>query len=100
MELRKLKLYSKNISAQFDFYKNVLGFEVDFFDKNKISISAGKTQLIFEEEKQNQVWFESIINKELVQQILSYGCDIEVLEPPSLKNQINEHVQMMSAYYL
>ena len=45
----------------------------------------------FEEEKQNQVWFESIINKELVQQILSYGCDIEVLEPPSLKNQINEH---------
>lgn len=54
----------------------------------------------FEEEKQNQVWFESIINKELVQQILSYGCDIEVLEPPSLKNQINEHVQMMSAYYL
>ncbi len=53
MELRKLKLYSKDISAQFDFYKNVLGFEVDFFDKNKISISAGKTQLIFEEEKQS-----------------------------------------------
>ena len=53
MELRKLKLYSKDISVQFDFYKNVLGFEADFFDENKISISSGTTQLIFEEDKES-----------------------------------------------
>jgi catechol-2,3-dioxygenase len=53
MELRKLKLYSKDISAQFDFYKNVLGLEADFSGENKISITAGSTQLIFEEEKQS-----------------------------------------------
>lgn len=51
MEIRKLKLYSKDITAQFNFYKNILGFEVEFFEKNKISISAGSTQLIFEEDK-------------------------------------------------
>ncbi len=51
MELRKIKLYSKDISAQYDFYKNVLGFESNFFEENKISISAGSTQLIFEEDK-------------------------------------------------
>ena len=53
MELRKLKLYSKDISAQFDFYNNVLGLEADFSGENKISITAGSTQLIFEEEKQS-----------------------------------------------
>ena len=53
MELRKLKLYSKDISAQLDFYKNVLGFEAKFFDKNKISFSAGTTQLIFEEDRKS-----------------------------------------------
>ena len=53
MELRKLKLYSKDISSQFNFYKNVLGFEVDYLEKNKISISAGTTQLILEEEKKS-----------------------------------------------
>ena len=39
----------------------------------------------FEDEKQNQIWFETIINKELIQQILSYGKDVEVLDV-ELKN--------------
>ena len=34
-----------------------------------------------EEDKQDQVWFETIVNKELVQQILSYGKDVQVIEP-------------------
>ena len=44
----------------------------------------------FEEDKQDQVWFETIINKELLQQILSYGRDVEVVEPIQLKETIHE----------
>jgi len=54
----------------------------------------------FEEEKQDQIWFESIINKELVQQLLSYGQDVEVLSPDSLKTQMQEHVEAMKKHYL
>ena len=54
----------------------------------------------FEKEKNDQVWFESIINKELVQQILSYGSDIEVIEPQELKMKLREHVLGMRTYYL
>lgn len=44
----------------------------------------------FEDDKQDQVWFETIINKELVQQLLSYGQDIEVLAPEELIKQLRE----------
>jgi predicted DNA-binding transcriptional regulator YafY len=54
----------------------------------------------FEEDKQDQVWFETIINKELVQQILSYGEDVEVLEPMELKEQVRAHANSMNTYYL
>jgi predicted DNA-binding transcriptional regulator YafY len=54
----------------------------------------------FEEDKQDQVWFETILNKELVQQILSYGKDLEVLEPAELKEQMREHANSMNRYYL
>ncbi|RAJ17835.1 helix-turn-helix transcriptional regulator [Olleya aquimaris] len=53
----------------------------------------------FEEEKQDQVWFETIINKELVQQLLSYGKDVEVLEPESLKKQMREHSKSIQQFY-
>ncbi|WMI70067.1 YafY family protein [Mangrovimonas sp. YM274] len=53
----------------------------------------------FEEEKQDQVWFETIINKELVQQLLSYGQDVEVLEPEGLKEQLSEQSKTMQQYY-
>lgn len=53
----------------------------------------------FEADKQDQVWFETIINKELVQQLLSYGKDVEVLEPESLKKQMKEHSKSMQQFY-
>ncbi|AEM70791.1 hypothetical protein Murru_1751 [Allomuricauda ruestringensis DSM 13258] len=53
----------------------------------------------FEEEKEDQVWFESIINLELVQQLLSFGQDVEVLEPKELKEQIRLHSKTMNKYY-
>jgi hypothetical protein len=54
----------------------------------------------FEEDKQDQVWFETIINKELVQQLLSYGQDLEIIEPKSLKKEMKDHVDSMINYYL
>jgi predicted DNA-binding transcriptional regulator YafY len=56
-------------------------------------------ELFFEENKQDQVWFDTIINKELVQQLLSYGKDVEILEPKSLIEQMKIHVTSMSKFY-
>ncbi|WP_139854243.1 helix-turn-helix transcriptional regulator [Aequorivita sinensis] len=53
----------------------------------------------FEEEKQDQVWFDTIINRELVQQLLSYGKDVQVLEPESLKLLMIEHSKALLEYY-
>ncbi|GAA4890364.1 WYL domain-containing protein [Flaviramulus aquimarinus] len=53
----------------------------------------------FEDDKQDQVWFETIINKELVQQILSYGQDVEILEPERLKEEVRRQVNVMQQYY-
>ncbi|CAL2085293.1 WYL domain-containing protein [Tenacibaculum sp. 190524A02b] len=53
----------------------------------------------FEKDKQNQIWFEAIINKELVQQLLSYGQDVEVIAPERLKLKMKEHVENMQNYY-
>lgn len=53
----------------------------------------------FEKEKQDQVWFETIINKELVQQLLSYGQDVEVLEPERLIKEMREHSIVMKQFY-
>lgn len=52
-----------------------------------------------EEDKNDQVWFETIINNELVQQILSYGRDVEVLEPERLKLMMLEHSKVMMNFY-
>jgi predicted DNA-binding transcriptional regulator YafY len=54
----------------------------------------------FEHEKYDQIWFESIINQELIQQILSYGSDVEVLEPKKLKNELKKHTENLKQYYL
>ena len=47
----------------------------------------------FEEEKSGQVWFDTVINKELIQQILSFGSDVEVLEPQRLNQTIKEQIR-------
>lgn len=53
----------------------------------------------FDEEKQDQIYFETIINKELVQQILSYGQDVEVLEPEALKVELRNQANKMREFY-
>lgn len=53
----------------------------------------------FEPEKQDQVWFHTFINNELVQQLLSYGKDVEVLAPLELKEQLKTHTKAMFDYY-
>ena len=53
----------------------------------------------FEKERKDQVWFETIINRELIQQILSYGKDVEVLTPKSLIELLEVHVSELNSYY-
>lgn len=52
-----------------------------------------------EEGKEDQVFFETVINLELVQQILSYGKDVEVLEPDGLRRIIAEEIKSLSELY-
>lgn len=52
-----------------------------------------------EDNKEDQVWFETILNNELVQQILSYGKDVEVLEPEELKMKMIEQTKAMQQFY-
>ena len=52
-----------------------------------------------EEDKENQVFFETVINPELVQQILSYGKDVKVLEPEGLIELMKEQANTMAEYY-
>ena len=48
---------------------------------------------------ENQVFFDAIINPELVQQIFSYGNDVEVIAPNSLRELMKEKVMEMSKRY-
>lgn len=50
--------------------------------------------------KEDQVFFETIINLELIQQLLSYGKDVEVIEPESLKRKMREHCEVMLQFYI
>lgn len=52
-----------------------------------------------DEGKEDEVFFETVINLELIQQILSYGKDVEVLEPEGLKKEMKEHAERMIDYY-
>lgn len=52
-----------------------------------------------EEGKEDQIFFETVINLELIQQILSYGKDVEVLEPDGLKLIMKEYTERMSEFY-
>lgn len=52
-----------------------------------------------DESKKNQVFFDCVINHELIQQILSYGNDVEVLEPKALRSVIAEKTKQMLKHY-
>lgn len=52
-----------------------------------------------EEGKEDQVFFETVINLELIQQILSYGKDVEVLEPEGLRLKMKDETNLMGEYY-
>jgi len=48
-----------------------------------------------DENRKNQVFFDCIINHELVQKILSYGEDIEIISPQSLREIVFEKAKQM-----
>lgn len=74
MEIRKLKLYSKNIKKQLSFYKEVLGFEATYLAENKITVTTGTTQLIFEEDqKSNFIYhFAFLIPNQKIEQAIDF----------------------------
>ena len=57
------------------------------------------TAKVINKDKSINYTFLAILNKELEQQILSYGCDIKVLKPKILKLQIKNIVAAMSKNY-
>lgn len=46
------------------------------------------------------ITFPMRINKEFVSQLLSFGCDIEVIEPEILRDDIKEQVKKMNQKYI
>jgi catechol-2,3-dioxygenase len=49
MLLKEIRLQANNVHALYNFYKDVLELPVDYFKGKSISVTAGKSQLIFEE---------------------------------------------------
>ena len=47
MEIKKLYLYSKDITKQFHFFKNVLGFKVEQLSDDEIMVHSGLNQVYF-----------------------------------------------------
>lgn len=48
MEIKQLKLYSKDINEQLHFYHHVLALQLIRADENKVELQAGSTKLVFE----------------------------------------------------
>ena len=106
--------YIKSKINWFDYFRSMVGVTNNNSDKEKIILKFynGREKYFkskpffpdyeefFEHEKYDQIWFESIINQELIQQILSYGSDVEVLEPKKLKNELKKHTENLKQYYL
>ena len=50
MKIKNLKLGSKNIQKQQEFYADILGFEIRKIANNEVAVKAGFTELVFSEE--------------------------------------------------
>lgn len=62
MRITELTLYANNLSAIKDFYENVLGLNVKSESDNYIEFQAGKTVLIFKEEKNSNPFYHFAFN--------------------------------------
>ena len=49
MFLKEIRLQANDLRALYSFYKEVLELRVAYFEGESISVTAGETQLIFEE---------------------------------------------------
>lgn len=50
--------------------------------------------------EENVVWIEVIPNRELYQTLLSFGKDVEVLEPIKVRDSMKEHALQLKEYYI
>ncbi len=56
MKIRELLLYTKNLAAEKDFYKNTLGFEIYQDMQNSFSVNIGASKLKFQESKKQYLY--------------------------------------------
>jgi predicted DNA-binding transcriptional regulator YafY len=109
-------LFTPNQSINFDeFFKNRIGityYEGDKVETVRLKVMQPRAQYILTKpwhesqkieeeipEKYVVFSFELVCNKELEAMILSFGKDVEVLEPPQLRTQIQEILTTaLSAY--
>lgn len=102
-----------NDGIDFDHYfDDVIGVTVPYYGtKQKILLRTNERRLPYilskpihpslsiEDRKKCLLTIEVIPNNELEQQILSFGPDLEVLEPEAFRNQMREKVALMQQKY-
>lgn len=84
------------------FYKNEKG--IDRYDYVKTKKMLPNQQEIQPGEKyydpeHHTIRLQAMQNRELVQQVLSFGDDIEVIKPESLRNEVKEKISKMLGRY-
>jgi predicted DNA-binding transcriptional regulator YafY len=108
-----------------DYFLEEIDFNPDHFFKNSIGITANETEpvkVVFKIDKVGSKYLESqplhhtqkqikegkkrntfalkvIVSEELKRTILSYGAQIEVLKPKSLRDELRNKVLEMSEIY-
>ncbi|MFD2100124.1 helix-turn-helix transcriptional regulator [Flagellimonas iocasae] len=75
------------------------------FDRKRIKyvltkpIHGASQKLDSSNSEGNVIWIEVIPNRELYQTLLSFGKDVEVLEPTVVIEKMKEHTQKLKEYY-
>lgn len=112
MNIEKGAKYIPDTTNWEDYFKDFVGVTKLSGEVEKIVLRFDKTRLKFftskpihsewdefEEDGQTYITLDVIINRELVQQLLSYGKDVEIIEPEELKTMMKEHAEIMNSYY-
>lgn len=76
MEIHQLKLYSKNLSRQLRFYRDVLGFKTRKENDQQIQLEAGATELIFEKNNRGFYYhFAFLIPNQKIEEAIAFVED-------------------------
>ncbi|SHJ67009.1 Predicted DNA-binding transcriptional regulator YafY, contains an HTH and WYL domains [Arenibacter nanhaiticus] len=112
LEIQKEVPYSKDTTDWKAFFKDFVGVTKEEGPVEKIKLRFKQHRLQYfttkpihtewdevTEDGTTYITLDVLINKELIQQLLSYGQDVAVIEPASLKQQMKKHAEAMADYY-